>query len=53
MPSIQDTCNTIPRPKNEIKFVVHNVPQASKKDYAGFFAAAFTYLILKGKTVSR
>ena len=52
MSSIQNTCNIIPIQKNEIKFAVHDVPQALKKDYAGLFAAAFTYLILKGKTVS-
>ena len=50
---IQDIGNLIQRPKNEIKFVVLNVPQASKKEHTGFFAVAFTYLILKGKTASR
>ena len=41
---IQDICNITPRPKNEIKFVVLN-PQASKREYVDFYAAAFTYLI--------
>ena len=50
---IQDICNIVSRPKNEIKFVLLNVPQASKREYAGFYAVAFTYLILKGRIVSR
>ena len=50
---IQDICNIVSRPMNEIKFVLLNVPQASKREYAGFYAVAFTYLILKGKIVSR
>ena len=50
---IQDIWNIIPRPKNEIKFVVLDLTQAPKKGYAGFYAAAFTYFILKGKTILR
>ena len=50
---IQDICNIVSRPMNETKFVLLNVPQASKREYAGFYAVAFTYLILKGKIVSR
>ena len=50
---IQDICNIVSRPKNEIKFVLLNVPQASKREYAGFYAVAFTYIILKGRIVSR
>ena len=43
---IQDICNIVSRPMNETKFVLLNVPQASKREYAGFYAVAFTYLIL-------
>ena len=50
---IQDICNVVSRPKNEIKYVLLNVSQASKREYAGFYAVAFTYLILKGRIVSR
>ena len=49
---IQDICNIVLRPKNEIRFVVINVPQSSKKEYAGFYAVKFTYLILKEKVIS-
>ena len=50
---IQDISHIVSRPKNEIKFVLLNVPQASKREYAGFYAVAFTYIILKGRIVSR
>ena len=30
-----------------------DVLQTSKKEHAGFYAATFTYVVLKGKTVSR
>ena len=45
--------NLQPRPKNEIKFALLNVPQVSKREYAGFYTVAFTYLILKVRIVSR
>ena len=48
---IQDICNIVSRPKNEIKFVLLNVPQTSKREYAGFYAVAFTYLILRERIV--
>ena len=49
---MQDICNIDLRPNYEIKFLPLNVPQASKREYAGFNAVAFTYLILKGKIKS-
>ena len=45
--------NLQPRPKNEIKFALLNVPQVSKREYAGFYTVAFTYLILNVRIVSR
>ena len=50
---IQDISHIVSRPKNEIKFVLLNVPQTTKREYAGFYAVTFTYLILKGIIVSR
>ena len=48
---IQDACDILPSLNEEIKFIVMNIDQAPKRQYAGYYTALLCYPILKDKDV--
>ena len=51
MSLIQDVGYILPSLNEKIKFIVINIEQAPKKDYAGYYTSLLCYLILKDKDV--
>ena len=48
---IQDVCDIILSLNDKIKFIVMDIDQAPKREYAGYYTVLLCYLILKDKDV--
>ena len=48
---IQDVCDILPSLNEKIIFIVMNIDQAPKRQYAGYYTVLLCYLILKDKDV--
>ena len=48
---IQDVCDILPSLNEEIKFIVMNIEQAPRREYAGCYTVLLCYLILKDKDI--
>ena len=48
---IQDVCDILPFLNEKIKFIVMNIDQAPKREYAGYYIVSLCYLIPNDKDV--
>ena len=46
---VQDVCDILPALNEKIKFIVMNINQASKREYADYCTVLLCYLILKDR----